>query len=295
MSPVAIVAIPNKDDYIWNISSETVPHLTILTLGEMTPTLPVNKIAAYLEHVVNTSLCRFGLDVDRRGVLGANQADVLFFSKWGTRKLEQFRSYLLANTDIQAAYNSSPQFPVWTPHLTLGFPETPAKPDPRDYPGTSWVNFDTVALWTGDFKGLEFPLDASQDWEMSMSDEVSEFLEHFGVKGQKWGVRRSERRLAAARKVKESASEDANRAGEAFGKLHRTGIHSLSNAELKSVVDRMQLEQSFARVAPVSKKKRALRAGGKFAGDILVGVGKTQITKLASDQATKLVAGALKR
>ncbi len=286
MANVVIVAIPSPDDYVWKISSEKVPHLTLLNLGEQTAGMNLPAIEDFLQHVVNTSMHRFGLSVDHRGELGENKADVLFFANRTTRMLEQNRAYLLGNSDIKKAYNSTTQFPVWVPHLTLGFPETPAKPDKRDYPGIWWINFDKIALWLGDFTGPEFPLkECTIGGEMSMSyNTVDDVLAHFGVRGQKWGVRRRSTQLVGG-------SEDAMNAHAAKIKAKQGGTKALSNKELQDLVTRMNLEQQFSRLQPPSKGKQV----AKFVADTLAGVGKQQATKFASDQATKLVAQALKK
>jgi hypothetical protein len=286
---IAIVAIPSEDDYVWKVSSQKIPHLTLMVLGESVDN--ISGVAEFLEHVVDTSMRRFGLQVDRRGELGEDPADVLFFGKYGVRRLEEIRTYLLTNEDINRAYHSIPQFPEWTPHLTLGYPDDPAKPDTRDYPGFSWMNFDTVALWTGDFEGPEFPLkdqDAISE-ELSMGDRTVEgILAHFGVKGMRWGVRRSRSQL-------DGGSDDHKNAVAARTKAKKGGTKSLSNKELQDLINRMNLEQQYKRVVPPSAGKRILSGGARFAGEVLAGVGKQQVTKLASDQATRLVGQVLKK
>jgi 2'-5' RNA ligase len=166
-----IVAIPEENDPVWKISSEKVPHLTLMFLGEHDDETELeSRIAEFLKHVASTSLTRFGLSVDRRGELGEKKADVVFFEKRFVKDLENIRSYLLANQDIYAMYHSNDQYPEWTPHLTLGYPESPAHPDDRDYPGVTWVRFDRLALWTGDYQGPEVLLG---DNDNTLSDEVS--------------------------------------------------------------------------------------------------------------------------
>jgi hypothetical protein len=63
-------------------------------------------------------------------------------------------------------------------------------------------------------------------------------LEHHGVKGQKWGVRRKSG----------SHSEDAQRHNAAKKKK----VHELSDKELKDLVNRMNMEQQVKRMNPSS-------------------------------------------
>ncbi len=102
MSNLAIVAIPTEDDYVHKISSEKVPHCTLLFLGDI-ENKPIHRIASFLQHAVETiELGPFGLEVDYRGTLGEDDADVVFFKKvwWSARRVEEFRGQLLKNNEI---------------------------------------------------------------------------------------------------------------------------------------------------------------------------------------------------
>lgn len=298
--PTVIVAIPSEDDYVWKVSSEKIPHLTLLNLGDENDLTKLSRMTAFLEHAVNTTMCRFGLNVSHRGVLGVNEADVLFFERRGHEfdRLQDFNAFLRKNREIDLAYNATVQFPEWIPHLTLGFPESPAHPDARDWPGFSWVNFNKIALWPGssDSIGPEFRLNDNMDWGLSMSDKIDDFLVHFGVKGMQWGVRKSQDHggsKTSTRKSSKSVSTDADNANQALTKIKKGGIKSVSNKELQDVITRMNLEQQYSRVAPQGPASKVARFGGKFAADVLIGVGKSQAIKIVGDQATKLVTLAL--
>jgi 2'-5' RNA ligase len=243
MSQVVIVALPAKDDYIWKISSDKVPHMTLLHLGDQARKLDVPSIADFLGHVTKTSMQRFGMGVDHRGELGDKRADVLFFDEFNVKMLKDVRSFLLTNTQIYEAFHSTEQFPEFTPHLTLGYPETPAKPDKREFPGISWVNFDKIALWTGDFDGPEYPLLTQDVSVMAMSDPVANVLAHFGVKGMKWGVRR----LPSGGKTG-TPTADAREADSSRKKISSGGTHALTTKELQTLVNRMNLEQQYSRI-----------------------------------------------
>ena len=277
MKSYVIVAIPKQDDYVWNLSSEKVPHLTMLYLGENLEN--IDRVTEYIKHVTNVSVPKFGMDVERRGVLGDESADVLFFGQYNRKNLEEVRRYLLQDPDISKAYNEAFQYPTWTPHLTMGYPETPAKPDDRDYPGTTWVNFDRLALWTDDYEGVEFPLKDDTSDELRMSERGAEFLSHYGVRGMKWGVTRA--RVSAgvsaggkALKDAYTPSRDAKSAQKYQVKAKLGGVRSLNNDEMRLVIQRMELEQRYRDLygerqyhdEAVSRAKRYSKRGARWAG-----------------------------
>jgi len=298
MPNLVIVAIPEKDDYIHKISSEKVPHVTLLFLGEVSKVKNFTEIVGFVKHAADQSLTSFGLDVDRRDVLGADQADVLFFSKskWsGFEAINDYRSYLLKDHNIRTAYDSTEQFPEWKPHITLGYPDTPAKPDERDYPGITYVRFDRVAVWFGDYEGIEFPLKTPNwDMEVAMSESiVNNILTHFGTKGMKWGVRRNKSSSVSVtskgKKLKtrgghgRPASPDAVRA-RTLGRVgKKSGLKSLSDQELSDYSRRLNLEQQVKRLEYNEKN-----AAQKFVANLLGKNGSQDVESAARETRKKV-------
>jgi 2'-5' RNA ligase len=270
VSNLVIAAIPRDDDLVWKVSSETVPHLTILFLGSA-DNPNKTKIAGFLAHAVSTmAITRFGLDVDYRGELGDDKADVLFFQDhWELPRLRDFRSMLLKDNNIRSAYDSVEQFPEWHPHLTLGYPESPAKKtDEQIY----WVQFDKIALWDDNYSGLELQLKSDYPMEVMMSDQAAlgrQFLAHYGIKGMKWGIRRDRtardvqttEKIGRRTKVKaeggehQPAAPDAVKVAATTQKLKRSGTAALSNDELREVIQRAQLEQQAVALTTSKGKK----------------------------------------
>lgn len=306
MPNLVVVALPSADDRVWRISSEEIPHMTILFLGEM-PVPNFTDIAKFVEHAANRSLRRFSMEVDRRGTLGDEEADVLFFSKsrWhGYESVADFRAFLLKDSNIQAAYQSVDQFPEWLPHLTLGYPETPAKPEDSDYFGIHYVNFDRIALWFNDYEGYEYPLKAYEwDLEVAMDSTTErgrtaaeEALQHYGVKGMRWGIRR--KRTASSdvkvsqrgKKLKTSggegrpASEDAIRSRRTQQIIKKSGLVALSNEELQAYNTRLNLEANARRLSIQEKN-----AGTKFVNDLIVNTGKNAAQQAANEAASRQV------
>jgi hypothetical protein len=103
---------------------------------------------------------------------------------------------------------------------------------------------------------------------------VSEFIEHHGIKGMKWGVRRSKAQIERA-----PGSEDHNRKVEIQTKAKTQGRHTLSNREIQDVINRMNLEQQYARMNASRAQK-----GAKFVSNMLLDIGKTKARKAVADQ-----------
>lgn len=281
-----IVAIPSVDDPVWKFSSEKVPHMTLCYLGDVMEDPQKMHIIEYLEHVIATSMpYKFGMSVDRRGTLGPDNADVLFFGDYNRQKIEQFRAYLLQDDQLSRMYDSVPQYPKFTPHLTMGYPESPAHPDDRDYPGINWVNFDRIALWTGDYSGPEFMLKNQTLDEVSMSDTMSptaKVLEHFGIKGMKWGVVRDAARGIGRKLSKEPDSPDSSAVSELRKRAQRAGVRTLSDKELRTLNSRLDMEKKYTEaINELNRKKDKINEERrKLIFDILSTVGKEVFSHL---------------
>ena len=240
-----IVALPEEDNPVYKVSSEKKPHMTILFLGEQSePALAIRIIEA-IQHTIKTSFSKkFSLGVERRGTLGEDQADVLFFYRDEVGRVRDFRSLLLKNDDIKKCYDSTFQYPEWTPHLTLGYPDRPAKEIPPEMSGgISWISFDRVALWIEDSDGPEFLLNSHDPVAESVvhTDRVrqmieigsaaltpaDDFLMHYGVKGMKWGQRKSDN---SSNSGKESRKEYRERI--------KTEKNEFYNKKMSSIVDK---------------------------------------------------------
>lgn len=81
-------------------------------------------------------------------------------------------------------------------------------------------------------------------------NDTEDFLAHYGVKGMRWGVRKDRRAKSGAAKP---AYKGASR-GKAPG-TRSYDVKKLNNRELKKVVERMKLEQEYARLNSPKKKK----------------------------------------
>lgn len=97
------------------------------------------------------------------------------------------------------------------------------------------------------------------------------YLAQFGIKGMKWGIRRSDAEI----------SDDAGKSDAAVSKLRKSGVKALTNDELQTVVTRLNLEQNFNKIRPRTPTEKA----GKFMKDLLTQIGKEEFNKAAKDAA----------
>lgn len=304
-SNLVIAALPADGDAVWQVSSEKKPHMTLLFLGDALSNPNVTKIADYVKDR-SRELEPFSLLVDHRGFLGPDEADVLFFAKDIPWQIWDFRDSLKYNQEIAMAYNAIPQHQDWKPHLTLGYPDTPAHPDDWDPMGIQYVTFDKIAVWFGDYEGPEYPLTENpkprgMDSPMAVewAAKVGDVLAHHGVKGMRWGVRR--KNIGGPNEVTVSVdkgklktkggeghapSEEAKAAAATKQKAKKSGVHSLSNQEIQEAVTRMNLESNFSQA---TAKTKSTVPGQKFVLNLLKNTGNAQVQRVVNDQATKAV------
>ena len=140
------------------------------------------------------------------------------------------------------------------------------------------------------------------------SDEfVGDFLAHYGVKGMRWGVRKSDpvpsgetRITQKGKKLKGEggkdipAHPDARRAAESKQKAKGSGLQALSNKELKDLQTRMNLEQNV-RELTVKEKNANANPAAKFIKRTLLNSGKNEVQQASNRATSKAVANMMKK
>lgn len=105
---------------------------------------------------------------------------------------------------------------------------------------------------------------------MGRSDDASSLI-HYGVKGMKWGVRRSDAELSRSRPSSSGPrlSEDARNAERVHQKIATRGTGSLSNQELRSYLERMDLERRYYSTMSDPRQQAVLDRGHQQAKKLL--------------------------
>lgn len=120
---------------------------------------------------------------------------------------------------------------------------------------------------------------------MSKTSEDYELF-HYGVKGMRWGVRRpvdsatglikkgtASAKTGVKNKVRQPKTEEAKSANKSRKQIKKHGTDSMTNAELKKVVNRMNLEQQYSQLLDNEKASSRRAGASRYVSDILKDVG----------------------
>lgn len=102
-------------------------------------------------------------------------------------------------------------------------------------------------------------------------------LYHFGVKGMRWGVRRSHSQLGQEGKIRSDSKKNHE-------------IKSMSDQELRNRLNRLQMEKQYIQLTQKEKS-----AGRKFIENVLKNAAQQTASKYVSKYMDKGVRSALKQ
>ena len=83
------------------------------------------------------------------------------------------------------------------------------------------------------------------------------YLEHFGVKGMRWGVRKKQEPVSTG-VAKTPMSSDAALTSKIRTKARTSGMSSLSNEELFALNQRLQLERQYSALTSLPATKSGM-------------------------------------
>lgn len=148
---IGVFLVPADGDPVTVASSEERAHVTTIFMGDPAPRATRDDLPRIDEAVrsVAATLSPVSARVVRRGTLGDGEADVAFLD---LEDVQHIHEALLSEPAIQQAHDAVEQYPRWTPHVTLGYPDSPAKGEP---PAT--IELDRLSLWVGD-EHHDYPL-----------------------------------------------------------------------------------------------------------------------------------------
>lgn len=123
-------------------------------------------------------------------------------------------------------------------------------------------------------------------------------LVHYGVKGMKWGVRRTETQLARARgqskfklpvkkTSKKSTSDDSN------SKPKTKSIKDMSDDELRQKISRLNLEKQYRDLSKTEERSKSQK-GKEFINRVLERAGEDIAVQLAREGMARAINKAFK-
>lgn len=121
--------------------------------------------------------------------------------------------------------------------------------------------------------------------EQSETDSDSDIM-HFGVLGMKWGVRKKKNSISR-KEQKKRANKKTSRDYNEAEFLRKRKVKSLSNAQLKKAITRMQLEQQYKQLSEKDKSK-LYQFGKKLVDDLMTSTTQTVVNTISKTAKTKL-------
>lgn len=114
-------------------------------------------------------------------------------------------------------------------------------------------------------------------------------LLHWGIKGMRWGVRRSDAELA---RIHGSSSADAIRARETLNSIRKAGsVSAASDADLNHLINRINVEKRYTDAISVDS---ALKKGDKAVTSLLrAGTLMNEAVKFYDSEAGRILAAHL--
>lgn len=127
-------------------------------------------------------------------------------------------------------------------------------------------------------------------------------LRHYGVKGMKWGVRRTpaqlghiiRRSLKSNVLRKKKGGKGNKKAASSSAASQQKKISDLSDDEIRNRISRLELEKRYKDLTKAEEMKKYNR-GKKFCVDVLETIGKNTLTNLGTQAANHVIGNAINK
>ena len=121
-------------------------------------------------------------------------------------------------------------------------------------------------------------------------------LIHYGVKGMRWGVRRTPAQLAraAGRPLPKSSKKPAAKKTPEKEAPAKKSLSDLSDDELRSKISRLQLEKQYKELSKPTETVKTSR-GKAFCLDVLETIGRNTLTNLGTQAANHIIGDAINK
>lgn len=117
-------------------------------------------------------------------------------------------------------------------------------------------------------------------------------LYHHGVKGMKWGVRKSRPSSSSSRSTWKRKRKTQARAKVQKPKAKRKKVSQMTEAELNERIKRLELEKKYKDLDPATVRSKQTN---DFVIDVLKTIGKNTLTNVGTQAATHLIGEAINR
>lgn len=145
-----------------------------------------------------------------------------------------------------------------------------------------WIIKRAKELDATDLLPEAWGVDSVEQFEKDSDSDIM----HFGVLGMKWGVRRKKNSISR-KEQKKRANKKTSRDYNETEFLQKRKVKSLSNAQLKKAITRMQLEQQYKQLSKNDRSKLQ-KIGEKFLNDLMTSSTQIAVNTISKSVKTKL-------
>lgn len=145
-----------------------------------------------------------------------------------------------------------------------------------------WIIKRAKELDATDLLPEAWGVDSVEQFEKDSDSDIM----HFGVLGMKWGVRKKKNSVSR-KEQKKRANKKTSRDYNETEFLRKRKVKSLSNAQLKKAITRMQLEQQYKQLSKNDRSKLQ-RIGEKFLNDLMTSSTQIAVNTISKSVKTKL-------